>query len=335
MKQKRHIFRRAFQRLFLILLPVSLLFVALFFVHKKFHLLSKTELSFPQDKKGMAGFSNPQCPFYLGLSFFPLEEKKKSFFKGEIKSLWMSDVLSEQDFTQKLEDFKKYFKKKGVSLKKILFVFPLALTKDNQWLVSKKTFFILPTGERKELSHLLYSEIEELHKGFLKQKRYTPLKLESLFSYLPNKNFLFYLESSNREKVIKNMDKNFKAKTQWEIYFSSSNEKLLREILDLSPDWQVLHSFKTLLRFQMMSIFKPAVFKNLPGRGLIIPTALVPPARLLLSLQNQEKLIFFEKDPPYDPTSQALIQKTQALISSQAKQVLSIVQSKKPCFMKN
>ena len=243
-------------------------------------------------------------------------------------------MLSNQKFIQVFQDFKKEFKKANLSFKKVLFVFPLVLTKDEQWIISRKTFLILPTGERKEMSHLVYSEIQELHRTLVKKEIFTPLKLKDLFFYLPNKNFLFYLEGSRREKITASLDKNFRNKTKGEMYLFSSNEKLLREILAIAPDWKILHSFKILLRFQMMSAFQPQTFRDLPGQGLIIPPALTPSSRTRLSLKNQKKLLFFEKDPPYDFFHQDLIQSAQALISSQPKSALSIVQSKKPCFMR-
>ena len=325
---------RAFKRLFLILFPLSLLSLALFLFHKNPNSLDHPTPSSLLDQKSAFGFWDSSCPFYFGLSFFPVEEKKQNFFKKQEKSVWTSPLLSKQKFIQVFQYFKKEFQQANLSFKKVLFVFPLILTKDEQWIISRKTFLILPTGEKKKMSHLVYSEIQELHRILVKKEIFTPLKLKDLFFYLPNKNFLFYLEGSRREKITASLDKNFRNKTKGEIYLFSSNEKLLREILAIAPDWKILHSFKTLLRFQMISAFQPKIFRDLPGQGLIIPPFLTPSSQTRLSLKNQKKLLFFEKDPPYNFFHQDLIQSSQALISSQPKRALSIVQSKKPCFMR-
>ena len=329
---------RALKRLFLIFFPLSLLLVSLFLTNKHQPRDKMHPHFFKKAGQGSA-FLESKCFFYLGLSFFPIEEKKQNFFKGKQDfqaPLWASYLLSDQDFVQTLQTLKEDFKKEKWTLKKILFVFPLALTKDDVWIISKKTFFILPTGERKELSHLTYLEIKTLHESLSGNKAYVPLKLEKVFSYLPNEaHFLFYLEGSHREKIIRNLDKNLKEKTKGEIYLSSSNEKLLKEIISLGGDWSILHSFKTLVRFQIMSLFTFNSFKNMPGRGLIVPSIFPLSFQIISFLQDQKKLLFFEKDPPYNSDSQVLIQKAQALISSQPKSALSIIKSKKPCFIKN
>ena len=320
----------------MILFPLSLLLASLFLTNKyppgKPH-------SFKKAGPGSA-FLESKCLFYLGLSFFPIEEKKQNFSKGKQDfqaPLWNSYLLSDQDFAQTLQTLKEDFKKEKWTLKKILFVFPLALTKDDVWIISKKTFFILPTGERKELSHLTYLEIKTLHESLGGKKAYVPLNLEKVFAYLPDDtNFLFYLKGSHREKIMRNLDKNLNGKTKGEIYLSSSNEKLLKEIMDFGGDWQVLHSFKALVRLQIMSLFQFNSFNDISGKGLVVSSIFSPLSSQILSfLQDQQKLLFFEKDPPYNSDSQFLIQKAQALISSQPKSALSIIKSKKPCFIKN
>ena len=320
----------------MILFPLSLLLASLF-------LTNKYPPGKPHSFKNAgpdSAFLESKCLFYLGLSFFPIEEKKQNFSKGKQDfqaPLWTGYLLSDQDFAQTLQTLKEDFKKEKGILKKILFVFPLALTKDDVWIISKKTFFILPTGERKELSHLTYLEIKTLHESLSGKKAYVPLNLEKVFSYLPDDtNFLFYLEGFHREKIMRNLDKNLKGKTKGEIYLSSSNEKLLKEIMDFGGDWQVLHSFKALVRLQIMSLFQFNSFNDISGKGLVVSSIFSPLSSQILSfLQDQQKLLFFEKDPPYNSDSQFLIQKAQALISSQPKSALSIIKSKKPCFIKN
>ena len=324
-------FEPALKRLFLILFPLSLLFLALFLTNQKQSEDNKIKTSYEKkDKKSV--LSNTKCLFYLGVSFFPIENIKHSPFKKQKVSpstLWANYLLSEQNFVHTLRNLKDELKKEQLSLKKILFAFPLALTKEEDWIISKKTFVILPTGERKELSHLTYMEITKLSENFNSKKPWTPLRLKQAFSYLPDDaNFLFYLEGSQREKIIKNLKQSLKNKTKGDVFLSSSNEKLLKEILTLDLEWPVLHSFKALVRLQIMSLFK-----SLLGQGVIIPSVFTPSLHSLTWLKNQKKLLFFEKDPPYNLASQDLIQRAQALISFQPKLALSSIKVKKPCLM--
>lgn len=326
---------QALKRLFLILFPLSLLLLGLFLTNKYRPLRDQTPFPLKNESKDTA-FLKSRCPFYLGISFFPIEEKKQTLLAGKKPlqfSHFKTDLLSEEKFKKTLTTLKKDFKKEKLLLKRVLFVFPLALTKDEKWIISRKTFVIFPNGERKELSHLTYSEIKNLYEKFM-EEFYKPLTLEAVFSYLPNRNFLFHLKGSNREKIIRNLNKNFKGKTEGTVYLSSSNEKLLREISTLSEDWNILHSFKSLMRFQIMNILHLDSFKNLPGKGFVIPSSFSFSSKSLSSFQNQKKLLFLEKDSPYHSINQTLIQKSQALISSQPKQVLSIVKTKKPCLIK-
>ena len=328
---------RALKRLFLILFPMGLLWLALFLTNNKPAWRDSAKPPFSKKETKISSLLESKCPFYLGISFFPVEEKKQNLWtspKPFPSPPFRTFLLSKKSFVKKLNIFKKEFKKENFSFEKAIFAFPLVLTKNGKWLISKKTFFILPTGERKELSHLTYSEIKNFHTDFTQEKVYSPLKLETVFSYLPDKNFLFYLEGSDRDKIIEKLEKNLKSRTKGQVYLSSSNEKLLEEILALGSNWKVLHSFKSLVRFQIMNILHLGSFKNFPGKGFIIPSLFSFSSESLSFFQNQKKLLFFEKDPPYDSLSQTLIQNTQALISSKPKQALSIVKIKKPCLIK-
>lgn len=326
--------KQALKRLFLILFPLSLLLIALFLNEKKSLRQNKIKPS-SENKIKDSKFLESKCLFYLGVSFFPMEEKKQNLFASPQPfqpPSFRDHLISEKKFEKKLKNLKQIFKKEKLRLKNRLFVFPLALTKDNKWLISKKTFLILPKGERKELSHLTFPEIQGLYEKF-PEKPYKLLKLETVFSYLPNGNFLFHLTGSNREKIIENLKK-LKEKTRGIIYLSSPNERLLKEILVLEENWKVLHSFKSLTRFQIANVFHLAYLKNFPGEGFIIPSLFPLSNKSLILLQNQKKLLFFKKNPAYNSFDQILIQKAHALISSQPKQALSIVKIKKPCLIK-
>ena len=310
----------AFKRLFLIMLPLSLLWVALFLSYT--YPPEKILKTAPPLKK--AGFWDSKCPFYLGVSFFPLREKKQDFTKSN--QHFLEPWLSEKKFLQTLKKLKAYFQKEKLSPNRQLFALPLALTKEEEWIVSKKSFFISLSGERTELSHMTYESIKKISPN-------PPLKLEKVFSLLPKAHFLLYLQGSD-QKIIKNLEK-IQNKTTGDLYVSSLNEKLLSHISARGGRWRVLHSFKTLLRFQIMSPLRLNSFQSLTGDGIYIPSVLSPSAQMLSFLKKQKKLVFFEKDPPFNLTSQSLIGQAQALISSQPKLALKMAKIKKPCLIEN
>ena len=438
-------FLPALKRLFLVLFPVLLFVTALYLSHTR---RPKQALTFQKQ-------AEKPCPFYLGVSFF---SQKENFQPYQLTTY----ILSENNFTKKIQDLRLYFEKKNISLKQVFFALPLTLTKEEDWIVSQKTFFILPTGERKHISHLTYSEINHFHKslwnaplwlretrrrgtgkedknsskqegssnkqtensnkqernsnkqpekpnkqkgssnkqpekpnkqrknpskqtensnkpkGYLNKQTekpsYQALKLDQILSSLPKKsNFLFYLLGSNRKKIIKNLNK-IQDKVQGRLYLSSSNEKMLKDLLlyqscsnfkDLSTNSQqnkkdeclaeasnriglpadslkqplknnikILHSFKTLIRLEILSLF-PRLFKPIQGAGLIAPNSLPLNQKSLRLLKQENKLLFFQKDPPYSLEDKKRIQNSQALISSQIKLAISSIKDKKTCLLKN
>ena len=321
---------KAIKRLFLIVFPLSLLFLA-FFLNSKYF-FRQVQISFVNNEESV--FFKSQCPFYLGVSFFSIEEKKIVLEKKN-KIPIIDYFLSEKKFKESVKRLKKDFQKEKLSLKKVLFVFPLVLTKDKKWIISKKTFFILPRGERKEISHLTYSEIKKMYKDFNRRKTDIPLRLETVFSSLKNQNFLFDLKGSNRKKILAHLDKDFKDKTRGDMYLFSSNEKLLKEISILSEKWNILHSFKSLLKIQIMDMLYLASFKNLQGQGFVIPLKLSSSMKHLLTFRGQKKLLFFTGDPPFDSFGQMPASSMNALISFKPKQALSIIKNKKPCLIQN
>ena len=348
-------FQQAVQRLFLILFPIVLFLTALCLSHIR---PTKQDLTLQKNKI-------KSCPFFLGVSFF---SKTTDFQAGRL----ISYTLNESDFIKKIQDLKLYFQKENIALKQIFFAFPLILTKGGDWIISQKTFFILPTGERKQISHLTYSEINTLHKKW--NKDYKALRLSFIFSYLPKKsNFLFYLLGSDRNKIINNLKK-IQNKTNGNLYLSSSNEKLLKDLLlyqscsnskkpsqdnlkqnkeeclseaanrinlpvknlsqPLKTNTKILHSFKSFIRLEMLSIL-PQTFKQLSGHGIIIPDNLSPSQEISNFLKKENKLLFFKKDPPYTKQDQYWIQNSQAFISSKLKLAIRSIKAEKTCFIKN
>ena len=347
--------KKALLRLFLILFPLSLLGLAFFLMNQdKLSSYKKNNSLF--QKRGPHPVEQSNCPLYYGFSFFPLTEKRQNFFNHQKDSApFISYLLSKQNFLKKVQDVKTELKKQPFSLKKILWEFPLVFTKDKKWLISKKSFFILPTGERKEFSHLSVLEITKQHKNFIQNKQYefdiknqeakakqdksftqnklyTPLTLSKALSFLPESHFLFLIEGSHKGSFIESLKslplKNLKAK----VYFSSSNEKLLQKIA-LTTEWQILHSFKSLAQWQILKIFQAHSWKEFLGLGFLLPPAFSFPLKDLSLLKRQNKLFFLKKDPPYDLPSQKWIQKSDVLISSKPIEAWPVLKKQKPCFM--
>ena len=316
-------FQQAVKRLFLILFPITLFLIALSLSHFRPPVKTNSKLKEEPVK---------DCPFYFGLSFF---SGKRDFQKNKL----ITHTLNEQNFIKKIQALKPYFQAENISYEKIFFVFPISLTKEEEWIVSQKTNFILPTGERKEISQLSHSEISRLHKQW--DKDYRVLTLNFIFSYLPkNSNFLFLLIGSDRNKIIKNLEE-IQNKTKGMLYLSSSNEKLLKELLlsktnssSGQTNIKILHSFKSLIRLGMLSLF-PQSFKPLLGDGVIAPEALTPSTEMLNFLRQKKKLLFLEKEPPYTLEDRQKIKNSQALISSQAQLAISSIKGKKTCLIKN
>lgn len=299
-------FEPGLKRLFLILFPLALVGLAFFLID-----LKQGQYSV-QDKQGS---HTNNCDFLLGVSFFP--HNKKNFHLKE-----------NPYFLSKKKLIKQFEKVKGFNQEHIFFVLPLALTKEEEWIVSRDTFFILPSGERKEISHLTFSQMQEYYKDF------RLLKIGQAISYLPKKaNFLFYLLDLDQNKVIKNMEK-IMPLVQGDLYFSSLDETLLKKLLALSfsRSFKILHSFKALTRVNLLPFMSS---QKLKGHGVIIPFPL--PFSILNANYFTKKgkvLVFFEKDPPYTKGDMSKTQNLQALISSQPQLAISSMKHKKTCFIK-
>ena len=412
-------FQEASKRLFLVLFPIALILIALYLSHTH---LPKQDLISKKKEQNL----NNKCPFYLGISFF----SKKENFKAHQLTTY---TLNEREFIKKIQDLKLYFKKENIYLKKIFFALPLTLTKKEEWIISQKTFFILPKGERKQISNLKLSKINQFHnlphpsylsdsphhqipslnkedlqtgsenlrsqetslnkikiegkkqkdKQHKKKKQlnkrlqnegYKVLTLDSLLTSIPKKsNFLFYLVGSDRKKIITNLYK-IQNKIQGKLYISSDNEKLLKDLslyqsclnpkkvyknnlnqekeeclievsnrigipvkdlkLSNKNNIKILHSFKTLIRLELLSIL-PYSFKNIQGDGLIVPSQISLNQKILQFLDEKNKLLFFEQEPPYTKEDKYWIKNSQALISSQPKLAIRSIKDKKTCLIKD
>ena len=71
------------------------------------------------------------------------------------------------------------------------------------------------------------------------------------------------------------------------------------------------------------------------GLGLIVPGSFPPSQGLLHFLKKENKMLFFEKDPPYSSQDKTWIKNSQALITSQPQLAISSIKDKKACLIKN
>jgi len=250
----------------------------------------------------------------------------------------------------------------GLSRKQVFFVLPLVLNKEEEWIVSEKVFLRLAGGERKEISQLSYEEILNLQNSqsqsvrSKKQRdpyRQSPyrqsedkrvlksgqniLSLETALLLLPkNSSVLFRLLGSDRPKIIKNLGKAL-SKIKGTVYISSSNERLLNELsrLAFSYDFEILRSYKSLIRLEMLSVFPSSAvsYKSFKEGGVLIPSVFsMIDFEALTLLKQKGKLLFFEKDPPYTYRDKIWLEKASALISSKIPETLKYLQKKTNCF---
>ena len=350
----------ALKRLFLILFPLSLFIAALF--------LSAYREDFQQKHTAQgSSFSlfYKKCPFYAGLDLSEnladsrlsapttgsADLSKNSWGRpnaiqqenqnkapqdlAKIKGFQTKELVSLPDFNLSLKRFQQALKRAKISESGALIALPIALTKDNFWILSQNSFFITAKGQRHELSHLTYEEIKKL---FQKRPNLSnspaenarPVLLEDIFKAKWQGSFLFLLKHFKRDKPIE-WGQILKAKTQGQIYISSKDERLLRDISSAYPKANVLHSFKTATRRSLLSAFGLGTFKQLKGAGLIVPDFLFPSEEILKALQKQNKMLFLTAGFLRQIPNQKHIQSAQAVISPHWEQLLKISQIKAPC----
>ena len=335
---------KAFQRLFLILFPLFLSALALFLIHIS-----------PPETQNFSPKSSDQssCEFnapLLAVSFFP----KPSPIKAKVPSLQRSYLLSQKSFLKQISLAQPH--------KAFIFVLPVLLNGEEDWLISEKVFFISASGERKEISQLSQAEIQSFHKDF------KVLTLEQVLKFLPPKShFLLQILGSDRQKILKNLSK-IRQKITGDLFLSSPDEHLIEELIRLkslkapsekprsknlpakaipaqSPQpekaqtpkpqpenlqaFQVIHSFKSLIRSQILS-FLPA--KKLWAEGVWVPASIAGVKfDSLRRFEKENKKIFIEKEPPYSEED-LKASASYIFISSQPKRALIRVKNKKTCF---
>ena len=336
-------FEQAFKRLFLVLLPFFFIGLAFYLVSmdaKKHHapLLSKQPFK--------------KCHFLLGLSPFSksLIKNQKSLNSGtaftshskrlNLKTLTKPFLQGESYFLTKEQILNSIQVAETLPKEKFFFAWPLVLNKEEEWIISQKVFFILPSGERKEISHLSYDEIlsfqKEIPEFKSKNSKQFVLSLNTALSYVPkDSSFLFQLLGSDRQKIIKNLDKAL-SKLKGAIYISSNNERLLNEISQYSfqSEFKILHSYKSLIRLEMLSVLSQSAFfdKQFRGEGLLIPDVFTTINFDTIDFLKQKgKLLFFKKDPPYTKQDRIWIEKSSALIVSQFQEALPYLHEEWGC----
>ena len=298
---------KAFQRLFIILFPLILISLALFLINTG----SKMQNLKPKSLK-----LNP-CNFNLALSFFP-----KSPPHSTSSPTQRSYLLSKKSFLNQISLAKP--------LKAFIFVLPVLLNQEENWIISKKVFFIATHGERKEISQLNQLEIQGFHKDF------QILSLDQVLEILdPKSRFLLQILGSDREKILKNLSK-ITSKIQGELFLSSTNEQLIGDMIKLQEKnpqaFKIIHSFKTLIRSQILS-FLP--IKSFVADGVWVPGFVSDIEFDQFSrLEKENKKIFIEKEPPYSEEDLKKANSSYIFISSNPKLALSSVKNKKACFNK-
>lgn len=323
---------KALKRLFIILFPLSLLALAMFLQNldqkpfSKPYALSKKPVKKPTFTK------DDFCPFYFGFSFFSIDKKAKQKDVNPAIT-FQTKFLYKSHFLKKLQNISQEFQKHNTSLKHALFVLPIVLTKNNQWIISKKSFFFLKNGERQEISYMSYLDIKKHLDFFTKSQNLKLISLSEVLDHLPSENVLFYIEGSRRNKIIKHLQKLLKKIKIKKIYISSSNARLLQDILALKTPLKILHSFKHFIKFQIMKTFLLKSWVSIPGKGFLIPSVFSSFISDSDQFKKHNKLFFLQKDPPYDIFHKNLIKKTNAVISSKAKLDLNILKYKNSCFI--
>ena len=236
----------------------------------------------------------------MSFSFFPLD-REKNYEAGKLSHT----LLLKKDF---LEKKKEVFK--DIEVEKRLFTFPLFLTTDGRLVVSHDKFLILSHGERKEISHFSFKELQNFIKESLGEEI---LSLKDVLSFFPQGNLLFFLEDMNFEKLLKKLDE-LNIKTKFPIFFASSHMLLLEQVKKINPEFQTLSTFKQVIRLQILSLFRPLMKKSFASDGIIFPLNFKPSLDLIRFLEEDEKWIFREKNPPYTKKDTSI--KKQGIISN-------------------
>jgi len=234
-------------------------------------------------------------------------------------------LIAKKDFFKQISLWQMNLKKQGIASHHLLIVLPLYLTKDNSWMISQKSFIFSKNHERIEISHI---SLKDLQESYLQIYKNQFLILNHILKSYPKASLLLKLQSTNDINILKHLHliKNHKSP----IYLFSSNEKLLQKIFTKYPQFFLLHSFKKLIRFQLMNFIPHPL--SLLGEGLLIPSNVPLSNSALFHIHKQNKIVILEtKDS--QPISNKLINSINGLVSSDITSAMQFIAHKKSCFL--
>lgn len=264
---------------------------------------------------GLAGF----LALLLGQKTHPAPQFKLSKCKPFVG---LKPSFSE-DVTKSTLVFKKDFfspqfqKSKFLREENLGFALPLFLTKDKKWLVSYKSFLFTPQG-RAEIAHLSLKDIQELFGR--------PLLLTEVLERFPKKTLFLIINTRNPERAFKNLKFIYARKNT---LINSENEEL---ILALSRETTVLslvHSFRNLVRFQLMNLLGLSGVLPLSAQGILVPSYFALSQKTVRQLKSQEKNLYLEIKNSLQDISPSLQPFLSGILTENIDQGMQFIQNKK------
>lgn len=215
----------------------------------------------------------------------------------------------------------------------LVFYLPLHFTKDNRWLVSKSPFLPLHTLQQtsqttslpRKISRLTLEEIEK------RLSPRNPLTLKDMLSRFPNHKWFLNLFTEFPQKAFKSL-RDLPKKTST-FYLTSHNEKLLNHLSE--KQMTVISSSKSLLRFQLLSIFRLEKLFSFPGQGLVIPSTFFLSPAVKNKLRHYGQWLFLQKETVISELPPQKLNQVKGLTTREWKPALKWIRNKNPCLQGN
>lgn len=159
------------------------------------------------------------------------------------------------------------------------------------------------------------------------------LDLKIILQLLKDQKILISIEETKNIESFAKLDILQKQKNI--IFITSPNEKFLKYLF-LRKDFSIpiLRSFKNLVRFQIMEIFKWTHAVSLESAGVISSYPLEPNKNILTKFKTQKRFIFQEQYTNFDQIPDILKIHADGWISHDPKLALEFIKKKNPCFSK-
>ena len=248
---------------------------------------------------------NPlECRFFLGL-------------KPPVDDVFSSTLLQKKSFFSFASPLSSSLKKESFG-----FVFSIFLTKDKKWIVSNKPFVLNSQG-RTEISYLSSERIKKQFK--------TPLFLKDVLQAFPQHILFLRISTKDPERAFKNL-KFLYARPNTLV--TSQNEELLQALLRDRSSLILVHSFRSLVRFQFMNLLGARKIFPLPATGIEIPSSFALSQKTAFQLKNRGKHLYLEKEAPLSDIPTYLIPLLSGLITSNIKEGTQFIKNKNPCLKK-